>query len=549
MTINKEKIKQFKKITRNFILVGTLTTVMLTSPTFMTTAKAVEPYINDNGNYSLNYDGSCLNIIGTIDYSVIDNMTDIKEIFIENATIDSSFKFDNQNLKHIIFRNCNFTNANFESNKNTTRYSFIGCKFDNLDFLENSKQVTRLNFDSCEVGNLDALSNLNNLEVINFYDVGIENIDFLKNKEKLSQLILSNTCVTDLSPIANSNIGFLDVSNTLCIQDLSPVLTLKNLYSFYARNCEMSYTNEIYNFVERNRIESNIEKEDLKIKDEVKNIAKQIINNNMKDEEKIFAIVNYVVDNIEYDHDVLTNDDLCFEYNDNALENALKGIGCCKNFTALTTALMQIAGIKVYEIRSISHIWNLIELEGEYYWIDSTWLDELSDIEILYSSNYMNNNPTFPGHAQLTLPVSMYDDVYGPKIEIEKPNNVIESTTVNNYVDIIETTTLNNNINIIETTTLNNDLDISENTTSDNIDKEDSIEPTTLNNNYVDEEISPNIEVTTQVVIGEKESEQISKNLKVKQASIGAIVGIATALGFAKAVKTKKKNISKSKTK
>lgn len=545
MTISKERPEQFKTTTMNLVLIALFVALMLNSPVFIMTSKAVEPCIINNGEYSLNYDGSCLDIVGTIDYSVIDNMADIKEIFVENATIDSSFTFDNKNITHIIFRNCNFTNADFENNKITTKYSFIGCKFDNLDFMASCKHITRLNFDSCEVGNVDALNNLENIEVINFYDVGIENIDFLKNKQKLSQLILANTCVTDLSPIANSNIGFLDISNTLCIQDFSTVLTLKNLYSFYARNCEMSYTKEIYNFVKRNGIESNIKRDDLTIKDEVNKIAQEILNDNMSDDDKILTIVKYVTDNIEYDHNVLTDDDLCFEYNENALKNALNGLGCCKNYSALTAALLQVAGIENYEIRSCDHIWNLVKLEGEYYWIDPTWIDgAINDVEILESSYYMNNNPTFPGHSQLTLPISLYDDVYGEKIEnteSDDKDNIIESTTYNDE-DTTETTS-SENIDLTETTTSDSGIEeTSETTILKNTDKAEETETTNLNNNYVDDETDEKTEITTQVAVEENETEQNTKNLIIIQISVGVIIGIAIILVFIKVVKTKKHN-------
>lgn len=547
--INKDKITQFKKITKNFVLTGTLVAALITSPTFTTKAKAIEPYINPNGYYKVSNDGCYMQVNGNIDFSIIENMKNVDEISISNAIIGKDFSFNNSQIKHIVFRNCKFASPNFESYKSITAYSFIGCKFDNLNFLSNCSNVTNLNFDRCEVGDVDALKSLYKLESVNFYDVGIENIDFLKNNKNIKQLILVNTCVSDLSPIKYSNIEFLDVSDSLTIKDLSPVITLNNLQEFYSQNCEMRYTDDLYNFLKKKRVRNDIKKEELKIKYEIQQIANNIIDNTMSEKEKVFEIVNYVVDNIEYDYAVEKDEELSLKYNESALSYALDGIGCCKNYTALTTVLMQIAGIDVYEITGYNHIWNLIEVEGQYYWIDSTWLDGLDDVEILESSYYMNENYHFVDHDPFTVPISMYQDMYP---SAEQPSNNISNTTENKSDNIIESTTNNVIDNIIESTTNNTTDDTTETITLENESEptKETITTGKMEDVTVQKEESTIInKFTDDDVINIGNNNVIIKNLHAKKASVGVIVGIALALGFAKVAKIKKKNTNQSKSK
>lgn len=534
MKINKENLKQFTLKATKFVLVGTLSTVMLTAPSFMTKAKAAEPVINPNGYCQISDDGYYLDIYGEMDYSFISDLKDVEEVFVSNASIDETFNFNNKKVSHITFKNCVFSYADFKNFKNVDAYTFIGCKFDNLDFLKECQGITFLDIDSCEVGNVDAIKNLTNLECLNFYDVGIENINFLKNNKKLEQLVLSNTCVTDLSPIANSNIKELDISNTLTIQDLSPVMTLKKLRSFICLNCEMAYTPEVYNYMVKNRINTNMERKDLEIKGKIEKISNNIINKNMSDEEKINTIVNYVVDNIEYDYGVETDEDLSLEYNEHALRYALEGIGICRNYTALTTALMLINGIEAYEIKGENHIWNLIRYEDEFYWIDSTWLDGLDDAEILESSYYMNDDYLFVDHyGNLTRPTSMYENMYStyegetkPIVQIpsENTNKTDENETEFAFEDITEKNKDTDNENIIDNSEVQND-DINERETT----SISFLEPTINKEQNI--------------------SNGMLSMLKVKKASTAAIIGIAVALGFAKVANVKKKEKEKEQAK
>lgn len=123
----------------------------------------------------------------------------------------------------------------------------------------------------------------------------------------------------------------------------------------------------------------------------IKNIASEIINEEMDDEEKIRAVVTYVIDNLTYKNE-LTNDS-----NINPLDNALNNEGVCISYAYLTSVLLNEAGINSYRVNADGHIWNLVEVYGEYYYIDTTNIDSAKNhrnfFKILGKSPYYMSDP------------------------------------------------------------------------------------------------------------------------------------------------------------
>lgn len=107
-------------------------------------------------------------------------------------------------------------------------------------------------------------------------------------------------------------------------------------------------------------------------------------------EERIKAICKYVVGSIEYDITLSTAS------NKQPLEYALNNEGVCISYAYLTTSLLSEAGITSYLVTSSNHAWNLVELNGEYYYIDTTNIDSAFISRLLFnitgiSPFYMSN--------------------------------------------------------------------------------------------------------------------------------------------------------------
>ena len=105
---------------------------------------------------------------------------------------------------------------------------------------------------------------------------------------------------------------------------------------------------------------------------EVERIASMIkdFDDNLTDVEKIILISNYLQKYCTYKDDKNINPK---ELGDS--KTALfKGIGICRTFADATTLLSNnpYLNLKVRDVRSENHVWNIIELNGKYYQIDNS---------------------------------------------------------------------------------------------------------------------------------------------------------------------------------
>ena len=105
---------------------------------------------------------------------------------------------------------------------------------------------------------------------------------------------------------------------------------------------------------------------------EVERIASMIkdFDDNLTDVEKIILISNYLQKYCTYKDDRNIDPK---ELGDS--KTALfKGIGICRTFADATTLLSNnpYLNLKVRDVRSENHVWNIIELNGKYYQIDNS---------------------------------------------------------------------------------------------------------------------------------------------------------------------------------
>ena len=87
----------------------------------------------------------------------------------------------------------------------------------------------------------------------------------------------------------------------------------------------------------------------------------------MSDVEKTFAVQQWVTREIDYN----------LQCSHNLYQMLDDGFAICQYYTELTTNLLQIYDVPVYDIASnpMNHAWNMVKLDGKYYHIDNTWND------------------------------------------------------------------------------------------------------------------------------------------------------------------------------
>ena len=113
-------------------------------------------------------------------------------------------------------------------------------------------------------------------------------------------------------------------------------------------------------------------------------VSKLNITEESTDQDKLNEILIYVLDNLEYDQEIAkllerkeNPDHLAINfYEEGLLYGALeKETAICGNYAALVDALAKRVNLPTYYTVSENHAWNIVEVEGVAYYVDSTWLD------------------------------------------------------------------------------------------------------------------------------------------------------------------------------
>ncbi len=320
--------------------------------------------------------------------------------------------------------------------QNMKSYFFTKCNFKDLTVIPYSPVLNQITFFNCNMEKIDGIERFKSLENLYFSAVGIKDISLVSGLENLVDVAFEYTYVTDITPLENlPKLEIVDIDNCLQIKNIECVKNMKSLKKLLAYNCQMALTEDVLNHLEKNQIITNFKKSDLQIKKDIIAIYNSLGLENASEQEKIQVITQYVLDNMEYDFesakraegaDVVSSK----TYNYNAYYYALKGKGCCRNYNALTTSLMLLADIEVYECKSDNHIWNLIKVNDEYYWLDVTWIDVLNKGIINGSKDYMTQSQLFlEEHPCVAFPVEYYIEM------TQKDDSVVENTDVNNETE------------------------------------------------------------------------------------------------------------------
>lgn len=272
--------------------------------------------------------------------------------------------------------------------------------------------------------------------------------DFIDNlPSDLKELNLRyNTYINDLSnlPYVCPSLEKLSIERCYSISNFDFIKDFKNLKSFKIYGETIGVNEELINYLDSKGIDHNLDSNMVNIDTQVQNIADSIINDNMDEREKMDAITNYVINNMKYDKSALINPDASSDYNDAAFSSALNGKGVCANYAALTGALCAKAGITSYFAYDSDHAWNLVQIEGKYYYIDATNICQVPILSKLIMEKfgkgffYMQD----PYHTNFSVMTDI-DKINTPQRllqlikEAEDKKSFIEKYGSNVYVDII----------------------------------------------------------------------------------------------------------------
>lgn len=318
--------------------------------------------------------------------------------------------------------------------------SFNIKKVDSLDSNVNCEHKIFINYDDnfCNLGNC-----VSDEQLKIFVDTYIFD-EYMSNKID-TVIIMHNNFITDLSilkPIY-SNIRRIVISNCSSIIDLTPIYYMDNLEEVYI--CENIGINKyLIDYLDNKDIKHNITNDDLNCVLEVKKIYQNIITNDMSSLDKIKAISIYLKSNFEYD---LKYIDESNEYPMSCMINNKKGV--CASYAYIANILFRMSGIESFMLENYNHVWNVINIDDKYYYVDVTCTNLNDSIELFEINNfgfgsYFMINPSSNKKTAMTdfndsNNVLISNELYKKIENGEKRKNIFEKV---NMVDFIDNTEL-----------------------------------------------------------------------------------------------------------
>lgn len=116
------------------------------------------------------------------------------------------------------------------------------------------------------------------------------------------------------------------------------------------------------------------------INNKIDEIMKEILTDDMTNKEKIIKFHDYIIDHTTYDSNYLN---INLNDIDNPSHKALGplffGKALCGGYADVMAIFLNKLGIPNYRISSESHIWNFVYLDNNWYHLDLTWDDPVTD--------------------------------------------------------------------------------------------------------------------------------------------------------------------------
>ena len=256
--------------------------------------------------------------------------------------------------------------------------------------------------------NMDQIIRLDNLQELSLYtrDTQIENsqkkLVFIGHCPKLETLDINGDFDPEyLSELVNvKNLIIHQSAYIHNIRDLDFVENLTIRDGQYDIAIKLSMDD--INYLEGKGVNIIIDNPNFSL-DDLKRVSKRLddiaeglnIDEKATDEEKVNEVLIYCIENLKYNPEIrekvlkdpykpLSYEDSKLFYEKGSLYGALEREDqVCGNYTALMEALLYRVGVDSYAMYSDIHAWNLIEVDGESYYYDATWLD---DDSIIYST-------------------------------------------------------------------------------------------------------------------------------------------------------------------
>lgn len=164
------------------------------------------------------------------------------------------------------------------------------------------------------------------------------------------------------------------------LTDANELININNYIHPYNNYRKVFVTYNSFDKVEINVEKSYNEEVIVQITKKIDKIMNEILTDDMTDKEKIVAIHNYIVETTDYDTEYL-------EANLNDIDSpSHKAIGplyyhkaLCGGYADAMSLFLNKLKIPNYRISSENHIWNYVYVDNNWYHLDLTWDDPVTD--------------------------------------------------------------------------------------------------------------------------------------------------------------------------
>jgi len=340
------------------------------------------------------------------------------EKMIAKADVEHNLLYSDDNLNGY---DLSCDNLPEEELKDITSINYIVRDDDSFEWIKYFPNIQELTiiFDTSDKSLLKDIHKIKNLEKLeSLHLITADNISmsekdfsFLHDCSELKSLEINGLSVEkgvleSLDNLEKLSINsFCQVSNTIDT-DYSKLTFLKELNFDNSKpyNISIFFSSDDYKILTANGVDITslvdgcIDKV-IDINEKLDYIVQQLdIDSNDKDIDKFNKIILYILDKLDYDEEfILANLDtqngsknlIKKFYNEGLLYGALNGDNAiCGNYAALFTALAKRVGLNSYYLCNSKHAWNLVEINGDNYYTDITWLDDETLLIDYYGFNY-----------------------------------------------------------------------------------------------------------------------------------------------------------------
>lgn len=258
-----------------------------------------------------------------------------------------------------------------------------------LDGIEYFTELQYISMSECDITDITPLTQLKKLQHIDSLFCMINEIPDFSDLTDLSYLWLNYAAISDLTPVTNiKNLkGLQLVSNR--IKTIAPIKEMNKL-----EYLDISY-NPItdWEIIKDNTALVKSLTFDYshccKALEKAKQIVAETVDDSMTDLEKQVRLSQWVLDNIDYNNKIVDTPDTDYPTYMALIDNN----AICRHYADAVSLLMNLAGLDVVTcVNPYVHSWNMINLNGEWYEFDCTYMDNAYRPE---EWNFFNRSRTF----------------------------------------------------------------------------------------------------------------------------------------------------------